>query len=688
MKKKFLNGLFAVLVASASAVMFNSCKDTDEDMYVQLESEIKKGQTELASQITNLASQVNDLSGRLTAAEGNIASLQSQINDINDDITDIKSQLDALSYLDDEDVKDAIEWLVESKEGLQELLDEDAALHDWLEENDYETLIDALEDILAKIEDLQKQVDNLTNRFNNLITSLNINAVANPVFGYINTPFGVNTNILMAYYGEVNVETIFPDFEGTGTPEYNGNWALEGVKDALKAAGVEELDYITIPAGIVGAEDGVLSLGSIYLTINPVNVDLTGKTFALETTDGAGDYLTVEVAKSSDRLAFGQGGISRAGDNGNGFYAGKVTISTDNLDEIVVDNTGLKSALEAAVKNPTKSDLVSLIKKIYSAYNGVLPAYAVTASWEDDTIAIPHTINAVYSNYEIAATAREPFSFETGFGVSIDKKIPNLPTADELRIDVEKLKNKINESLADFDIQITGDFNVDLRDLTAPTVTVGGQEYELNNWGRFIDELSAKLNNQFNEQVAQIITEQVVAAIKEKLREASGSLINGIDKVASKLDPYMTYLDRINSLIDKANDFLSNPNQYLQVMMAYEGVDGAIHRLSQVKDFPTPVEAASNAKEGIVLYPTTYTAELVAPAYKKYVAVVGVTGGTDAENKAELKAANSGNLNTVLPGTTVGIGFSPKAGFTYEILYTAIDFHGYTSTATYYVAAE
>lgn len=684
MKKKFLNGLFAVLVASASAVMFNSCKDTDEDMYVQLESEIKKGQTELASQISNLASQVNDLSGRLTTAEGNIASLQSQINDINDDITDIKAQLDALSYLDDEDVKDAIEWLVESKEGLQELLDEDAALHEWLEENDYETLIDALEDILAKIEDLQKQLDNLTNRFNNLITSLNINAVANPVFGYINTPFGVNTNILMAYYGEVNVETAFPDFEGTGTPEYNGNWALEGVEAALKAAGVTPAS-IEIPAGIVGAEDGVLSLGSIYLTINPVNVDLTGKTFALETTDGAGDYLTVEVAKSSDRLAFGQGGISRAGDNGNGFYAGKVTISTDNLDEIVVDNTGLKSALEAAVKNPTKTDLVSIIKKIYSAYNGVLPAYAVTASWEDDTIA--GTINAVYSNYEIAATAREPFSFETGFGVSIDKQIPNLPTADELRIDVEKLKNKINESLAEFDIQISGDITVELSTQT-PYIEIEGVKYEVNNWDDLISDLSEQLTKQFNEKVAEIIKDQVVAAINEKLAEARGSLINGIDKVASKLDPYMTYLDRINSLIDKANDFLSNPNHYLQVMMAYEGVDGTIHRLSQVKDFPTPVEAASSAKEGIVLYPTTYTAELVAPAYKKYVAVVGVTGGTDAENKAELAAANSGDLNKVLDGTTVGIGFSPKAGFTYEILYTAIDFHGYTSTATYYVAAE
>ena len=127
--------------------------------------------------------------------------------------------------------------------------------------------------------------------------------------------------------------------------------------------------------------------------------------------------------------------------------------------------------------------------------------------------------------------------------------------------------------------------------------------------------------------------------------------------------------------------------------MLYEAANGELHQLSAVPGVPTlfTVEGGN----GIRLIPTTFTAEIVAPAFKKYVAVTNVMKAGksavngDADCKAVLDEANGVKfMNEVVDGRTLNVPFKGKAGYTYEITYQALDFHGYTSTQKFYVTVR
>ena len=92
-------------------------------------------------------------------------------------------------------------------------------------------------------------------------------------------------------------------------------------------------------------------------------------------------------------------------------------------------------------------------------------------------------------------------------------------------------------------------------------------------------------------------------------------------------------------------------------------------------------------KASAVLVPTSYSAEILAPACQKFVAVTKAwkNGRIDVE---AAKAANTGNLATVLPGGTRAIEFSGKSGYTYEIVYQAMDFYGFIANTKYYVTVK
>lgn len=102
--------------------------------------------------------------------------------------------------------------------------------------------------------------------------------------------------------------------------------------------------------------------------------------------------------------------------------------------------------------------------------------------------------------------------------------------------------------------------------------------------------------------------------------------------------------------------------------------------------------AGGNAIELIL---TSYNAEIAVPAYKKYIVVTNVYKNGDksvnADNNTEcldvLKAANGAKFfNEVLDGQQLRVTLSAsKPGYTYEIAYQALDYHGITSTRKYYI---
>ena len=89
------------------------------------------------------------------------------------------------------------------------------------------------------------------------------------------------------------------------------------------------------------------------------------------------------------------------------------------------------------------------------------------------------------------------------------------------------------------------------------------------------------------------------------------------------------------------------------------------------------------------------TADILTPAYKKYVAVVNVTdatsgkdakGDNDTDCKTKLISANSsGDFNKVLEGSTQTVTFTPAAGYIYEVLYSVLDYNGDITNRRFYV---
>ena len=87
---------------------------------------------------------------------------------------------------------------------------------------------------------------------------------------------------------------------------------------------------------------------------------------------------------------------------------------------------------------------------------------------------------------------------------------------------------------------------------------------------------------------------------------------------------------------------------------------------------------------------------MLAPAVKKFVGVTNVFKASasaqkgNAECKAALDAVNQGwYFNKVIPGNRYGIAVENlKAGYTYEIFYSALDFQGKISARKFYVTVK
>ena len=104
--------------------------------------------------------------------------------------------------------------------------------------------------------------------------------------------------------------------------------------------------------------------------------------------------------------------------------------------------------------------------------------------------------------------------------------------------------------------------------------------------------------------------------------------------------------------------------------------------LSSIKGAPSVLSAGS-----ATLIPTSYTAEVLVPAAKKYIVVTDAyKNGTNTTDQSAIDAANSGDLNTVLEGSTRVAGFNGQSGYTYEITYSAMDYFGYVVNTKYYVS--
>lgn len=710
--------------------------ETLKKLYAELsakgydDTEIKERLTALETQLANLATK-DQLDAQLETVKGLINDAKTAAQNYADNAA-AQALADAKSYTDTKigELNTTIGELETAYKNADKLLQDQI--------NDINGKLDTINDTL---DDLQKQIDELVKKVNalaKLITSIELQGTKNPAFGYYSLPVGITSNVLIAYYGKNEHDTYFPaidDYDLVYAEEEN--WITEADYNRIGFNPTTWYDGDVMPGNttIIGNEGNA---GKLYLTVNPSSVDFSTTTFKLVNSLGEESPVKLGGIKpSTDKLMYGQ---TRSITNStNGFYEAPATVSESDLEAAKFPiRQQLTDALEDVAKRQLNANLSNLAQAIYNQLNGTLDAYAVQASWTDEDGAT-HTTT---SKYGIAATAIKPLSYSTLYGMSF--KLPTITPLSELKIDLKKYidlsmfsKEFKEEDLGlnikfDFaniwydetdgciycDIEVTEKnkhyeekkFKLVSADgtYTDPTtgVTKNFAGYSSNTeLAAFLaamittgaDAYSAQLAQEFETNIKKLLDKlNSITAPGGKLDQTVNSLL---DKVQGMMNDALKatdpIIDKLNSVIGKLNMYLDNPNLRLQTHVMFEGTDGFFHPMSTAIGYPS--KFAFDGGDGINLYINSYTGEFLVPAFKKFVAVTNVykdgkNADTDPALMKALQYANSVEyFNEVIPGERYAVVFSPDKdvhGATYEIVLSALDFHGKISQRKYYVYVD
>ena len=436
MKKKIVNGILLVAMLFATTSAFVSCKDTDADYKSETDAKIAQLEKKLADlqalvgSIKSCECDMSSINSRLAALEAAVKTIPSldgyvKTADLPDAVKALladyytKAEVDALikginipeglteaavKKLIEDALKDYVKKGEQSPAGLDEAavkkLIEDA-LKDYVKKGEQSAagldeaavkklIAEALKDY-AKLSDIptsftKEQIieiiketiettsTDLTVIYKTEVTSLSVDQISNPLFTFI-TPFGVQPNVLLAYFGEkARRDLYFP--KGSEEPiVYKGEYIMEGIGNA----------------------------GKLYVTVNPSSVDFSGKTLKLVTTGGdEGPVELTPLEASNENLMY----LTR-GDNA--FYETYATISQDKLAKAYVswepqDMEAFKDEIKDLLKGRSKTETLEMVKTIYNlVVDNDVPVYRLQAAWGENSF--------TYSAANIAAVAMKPLSY-------------------------------------------------------------------------------------------------------------------------------------------------------------------------------------------------------------------------------------------------------------------------------------
>ena len=696
--------------------------------------------------IANLQSNYNALNVKVEGLEGTVEGLKSMIADANKEIDALKEQVAANKEEADKLHREMLETISGLASGLDALEANLGSLKSEFEANKAEvkgelnTLqenIDAANVNIAKnTVAIEKLADLFKNTMAKLITGIEINGTYNPLFGGFNLPIDVRSNVLVAFHGLLDDYGVrFPTTNAAyyALPELE-QYDIITEKD-LEMLGVEDLSevkgYVKLNGNryITNRDDAEGNAGKVYLTINPTDRDFTGTEFTLIDSRNNTSVVTLSDLKKSDKLidfGYTRGGV--ADQSPNGFYEAKATFKAEDLEKgnrLDFDLTNIKEIAQDLKNWEGDNNLTRIMTVIYQNLNNVLPANAVKATWTDD-----FGTKSVVSQYSIAATSIKPLSFAFAKDISYDR-MPGLDRAEGF---IEGLIDKIFAAMPDlsfiwdhFDIEkieldeLTGDltakFHVYLgsRKIVSSgpkSVTISLPSYTLRGSnGKKVTIIPKKpeITVTITDNDAEIIVEYNIEAELEYMGEYCTEPVENIKaQIADFLDDVNKFIDSIqgftftnvateitsaiNEYVEKITKNLwrfLHPNSLIQPTMLLKNTNtGNYSLMSSSSKVPSKITTTN-----FLLIPTTYTAEMLSPAYKKFVAVTNVfKGGVsaqdgDADCKSVLDKANAqSRINEVIEGGFDDfIRFEGQNGYTYEFLYTAVDYSGKVFANKYYV---
>ena len=584
-----------------------------------------------------------------------------------------------------------------------------------------------LDKLSDKVKNIEEDLTNVQGTLKKLISGVIVQGTYSPVFGYGSLPLGIQTNILAAYAGKSTVQNEY-EFPAYGKANTAANKAIITGEDYDFVESLGQWPAtVTIPANEILVDETEGNAGVMFLTVNPTNVDFSGTDFSL--VNSAGEKSRIQLSNldaCSDVMTFGwTRGASVASESKTGFYSAKATITKDNVENMQprFDKAGFKNAVKEAVNGQKRMAVKDLARSLYNSLEPV-DRFGVRALWSDPTVGT----RTVTSAFDIAAFSVEPLGF--GFRIPESVKIPTIPTlnkqtiADSLHINLtvdpivitaqDKATGKyvilveIPEMVLDPNkvlIMDDGQVVTEVGPESRMYYFVNGNYYELKAGYYYNSSLSEQYpgywfaNYELRKGYAYIdFTPMFEALFGEfntafaSLNDAGASINKKIDRIATIIN---SYIDKANGYINRANNVLANLNNAIQPVLIWSDGTNA-GELGGFVSGSYAVGTTVKAGSDLALIATSYSLELLAPAYKKSLIVTNAyKGGNTAHTNNELKqAVKALNADIQAQGFDVFSGQSlkkpyifnsDKVGVTYEIAYTAVDYEGKIAGRKFYV---
>lgn len=665
----------ALLVGGAST--FVSCTDHESDSAYDTSVSLADAIAKQKAELTTLNQWLGDLKNKSSlgdAIDGRIQENKQAIADLLDDTFVTYGKLNAAI-----EASKAYQGLKSEIAAVEKLRATDSLAFARMDST-LEAKIDTLGTQVNSIEEMQgKMKTALDFLVNKNLSNIAINATENPVTGYWNAAFlGSQLNLISSFYGVA--------------AEGNEDW---GVK----------------PNQVLGKNGNA---GYIYVSLNPTELDPSLVQVELVNSQGepAKGFKLGAIENTDKVLTYG---YTRATSK-NGFYQIPVIASDPQNDDFALDKGSLKEAAKTVLgelKDHKGNDL-DLSKVAAALYknnlNNKLTAYTVKATYYlyDAEKGEMVKKTQVAPAYNLAAFAIKPVSFNflkdnanldklSGWAVenfrlpSLSTKLEKIAKALDVKISYDKAdefytytfiaSNTIYCEQVGNDVVIYNDAQV--------AWDASGRDYKVIDRGHVYKTLkNSTLETQvFAEDYAEVPVGERIYSIKTKDTTIADLLASANEQIAKKLQPVKNVLSNVNSkwenviakvnpLLKKVSSKIGSANKMLQPTILYMDQNGNPNTLSTIGGRLGTRFVGTGAT---TLYATSWTAELLAPAYKKQIFVKEPGAEILVNGKATKEGETfDGSLNKVIFNAT-------KGNTTYTIVYKAVDYSGIEVEKTFYV---
>ena len=562
-------------------------------------------------------------------------------------------------------------------------------------EKKFETLDKKVSDEAKAQEELNKAYNTAFDYLiNKNLQNIAINATENPVLGYYNAAFlGSKLNLVSSFYGTAAAQ--------------NQDW------DITKGEFLNNGDA-----------------GKIYITLNPNEIDPECIT-DLKLVDSQGNeakgFKLGDIQTTDKVLTYG---FTKAA-SANGFYEVPVLATDPANDDFSLNKGELKEAAKnviAKLQNPKESNLnlSQIATTLYRSVNNQLKAYTVKASYVlyDPTQPVEKRFvvkSQVAPTYDMAAFAVKPLSFNT---LKDNQKLKNLGLALDKYM-LPTLSDKLGKFMDALDFQIKNEDGKQIKAYSFITTTTnsfycvedgndvvvidryGNEKQRIPNsrlanslngwyenwniykkvtfdtpWGESWYYQRADMEVDQHENIYVIETtdntiDELIGSINDQIGTQLQPVKDAITNAATKWDNAIT---PVNNLLHKINAHISDVNQLLQPTMLYKSSKtGDWNTLSTLKG---KLGTRMTGTGSTVLVATSWTGELLAPAYKKSVYVKGNPAG------AKVTLMDGKTPAKKFAGSTQKVLFTATAKGPYTIVYEAVDYSGVSAKKEYHITVE